>query len=108
MRIYLHFSSNVDRYRVFLANPQGSRYMDIEGSRRITVITHFPILQISAIPLTAGSSRIYYTIDARCNECVSLFFRFFEERQPATRYTFYLTDAIYGMPIDGMLNLKKT
>ncbi len=107
MDICLHVSSNIEEYEITIQ--AGCQQLQKRvANRQICISLHTcpPCLRLVARPLTDGYSTIlYHWITPTCSNTLSLFLAFPADAVTPTEAlnTFTLTDATYGMPIDGIL-----
>ncbi len=103
--ILLHFSSNVERYRVRVYDGENVVAKEISARRDcLLVCTRSPCIRVVARSLTSGyATSLYFWLDVTRNRLISLYFNFQPTSAPIALNRFTLTDANYGLPIDGTL-----
>ncbi len=108
-RILLCFNANIAGYRVIVYD--GARIFQktvYSKKERLCVCAPSPCLRVVARPLTGGSL-LYFWITTACNPVCSLYFNFPQTPSPPlARNIFTLTDANYGLPVDGALLFTET
>lgn len=112
MKIFLHLSSNIEEYEITVQ--AGCQQIVQRVTNRqicLSIDTCPPCLRLIARPLIGGYSTIlYHWITPTCTNIVHLYLAF--PANPITPpvgaiNTFTLTDATYGMPIDGSLTFTE-
>ncbi len=101
-RILLRVNSNIERYQVCVDDGCG-RFLEPITTRRacLCVCVRSPSVRVV---LRGGNESRYFLLDASKRRVFDLFARFAETPAPTPPVnTFTLTDAIYGLPIDGIL-----
>ncbi len=107
-KILLRLKSNIDNYELSIAGCCDSLQKRIFSRDTVLcVCTDCPRLRLIATPLnSAYNTRLFFSIDLSCGCVFDFYFRFSLEGAPtptAAVQTFTLTDANYGLPIDGSL-----
>ncbi len=111
-QLFLRFCANIDSYLLTLSDGKTNFRLPVYDRKAcVRVCTRSPRLQIIATPLTNGySTRLYFHVDTACKTVFRLYFQFPQDAPsptppapPTARNAFTLTDANYGMPIDGTL-----
>ncbi len=105
--VLLQLHSNIERYQITFYDCHGAYQKIIYGREEsICFCTCSPCFRITVTPLTDGyTGSRYFFIDACCQSSVCLSFQFTPiTPSPTTAINrFTLTDANYGLPIDGVL-----
>ncbi len=104
--VLLCFSSNIDQYNIQISDGCRCASVNVNCAQQcIRFYTNKRMVQIVATPMTAGfDGRISLNFDTcqKCKYCSYL--QFPRETAPEEgTYTFVLTDATYGLPINGNL-----
>ncbi len=112
-RRILRFQSNLEGYEVTVYDGC-QRFTKRIFSRQdcLCLCTQAPCLRVVARPLESGYSTIlYFWIDTSCSTIHNLYFSFPQDTPaptpPTALNTFTLTDANYGLPIDGALSFTQ-
>ncbi len=105
--LLLRFHANVENYEVTVysgCEVHRKRVFAREGC--LCLHNPAPCVRVVASPLQNGySAKLYYWLDTTCTPLHCLYFAFPQEVTPPpfAVNTFTLTDATYGLPIDGAL-----
>ncbi len=112
--IFLHFCANVTNYEVIIKTEKCVFRKVINGnSETMRIRSSAPILRVTARPLGGGYSSIrYFRLLTKCQSFFDLSFNFSRATSKpiapdSTLNLFTLTDATYGLPIDGALIFTK-
>ncbi len=110
--ISLCLRSNIANYKLMIYTTNNNYCVIINNeTERISFYTTERQVQLIAIPITSGyNKKLCFVLDSEACQCccINLLLNF--EGQTPTEdvfYTFYLTDRVYGLPIDGTLQLNK-
>ncbi len=111
-QIVLRLHSNIARYELTLYGECERISKQIYGLQDcVCLCTRSPYLRILASPLTEGyTTKLYFWVDIRCQNALHLHFNFPSDATPPPTPTvnqFTLTDANYGLPIDGTLTFTQ-